>query len=77
MVVKDDEKPYGVRLKAQPDSDRLGKRLKGEFKKVSAAIAGEWKIVSVCTQYGVYKLKLIIRQLYCKHNELNRLYVWW
>ena len=36
-----DEKPYGVRLKAQPDSDRLGKRLKGEFKKVAAAITGE------------------------------------
>ena len=41
LIVRDDEKPYGVRLKAQPDSDRLGKRLKGEFKAVSAAIAGE------------------------------------
>ena len=41
LVVKDDEKPYGVCLKGQPDSDRLGKRLKGEFKTVLASITGE------------------------------------
>ena len=35
LFVKDDQKPYGVRLKAQPDSDRLGKRLKGEFNSIT------------------------------------------
>ncbi|XP_065901087.1 isoleucine--tRNA ligase, cytoplasmic-like isoform X3 [Dysidea avara] len=38
LVVEADEKPYNVQLKAQPNSERLGKRLKGELKKVSAAI---------------------------------------
>ena len=41
LVVETDEKPYNVQLKAQPNSERLGKRLKGELKKVSAAINGE------------------------------------
>ena len=41
LVVETDEKPYNVQLKAQPNSKRLGKRLKGELKKVSAAINGE------------------------------------
>ena len=41
LVVEADEKPYNVQLKAQPNSERLGKRLKGELKKVSAAINGE------------------------------------
>ncbi|XP_065901118.1 isoleucine--tRNA ligase, cytoplasmic-like isoform X2 [Dysidea avara] len=38
LVVETDEKPYNVQLKAQPNSERLGKRLKRELKKVSAAI---------------------------------------
>ena len=41
MVVEEDEKPYNVHLKAQPNSERLGKRLKGELRKVSAAINGK------------------------------------
>ena len=56
LVVKDDEKPYGVCLKGQPDSDRLGKRLKGEFKTVSAAIAGEGKKRLSPYMFTVYKL---------------------
>ena len=57
LVVKDNEKPYGIRLKAQPDSDRLGKRLKGEFKTGLAAIAGKCKIISLHVHCTVYKLK--------------------
>jgi len=33
MATEDSQ--YGVRLQGEPDSERLGKRLKGEFKKVS------------------------------------------
>ena len=29
---------YGVQLKGEPDNERLGKRLKGDFKKVAPAI---------------------------------------
>ena len=30
-----EDSQYGVRLHEEPDNERLGKRLKGEFKKVS------------------------------------------
>ena len=40
LVLADDDSKYGVRLQAEPDFDRLGKRLKGELKKVSPAIRG-------------------------------------
>ena len=33
MAMEDSQ--YGVRLQGEPDNERLGKRLKGEFKKVS------------------------------------------
>lgn len=40
MVMADDDSKYGVRLQAEPDFDRLGKRLKGELRKVTPAIKG-------------------------------------
>ena len=30
-----EDSQYGVRLQGEPDNERMGKRLKGEFKKVS------------------------------------------
>ena len=36
---KDDSK-YGISLQAEPDSDRLGKRLKADFKTVAPAVKG-------------------------------------
>ena len=39
LTIAADEKKYGVKLMGQADSDRLGKRLKGDFKKVSQAVA--------------------------------------
>lgn len=38
LIVAEDDTKYGVKLTAEPDNDRLGKRLKGEFKKVAPAI---------------------------------------
>ena len=38
-LVEDDSK-YGVKLTAEPDNDRLGKRFKAEFKNISPAIKG-------------------------------------
>ena len=32
LVTEDSQ--YGVRLQGEPDNERMGKRLKGEFKKV-------------------------------------------
>ena len=29
---------YGVKLQAEPDNERLGKRLKGDFKRVAPAV---------------------------------------
>ena len=40
LIVAEDDTKYGVKLTAEPDNDRLGKRLKGEFKKVAPAIKG-------------------------------------
>ena len=38
LTIAADEKKYGVKLTGQADSDRLGKRLKGDFKKVAQAV---------------------------------------
>ena len=35
LTLATEDSQYGVRLQGEPDSERLGKRLKGEFKKVS------------------------------------------
>ena len=35
LKVASDQSEYGVHLRADPDSNRLGKRLKGDFKRVS------------------------------------------
>ena len=37
-MVASDESEYGVSLKAEPDPNRVGKRLKGDFKKVSEKV---------------------------------------
>ena len=39
LTIASDEKKYGVTLTGLADSDRLGKRLKGDFKKVSQGVA--------------------------------------
>ena len=33
-----EDSQYGVKLQAEPDNERLGKRLKGDFKRVAPAI---------------------------------------
>ena len=39
LTIASDEKKYGVMLTGVADNDRLGKRLKGDFKKVSQSVA--------------------------------------
>ena len=41
VTVSSDKHRFGVRLKAEPDNQTLGRRLKGDFKGVSQAIKGE------------------------------------
>lgn len=38
LTIATDEKKYGVVLTGMPNSERLGKRLKGDFKGVAKAI---------------------------------------
>ena len=38
LTVASNESEYGVSLKAEPDPIRLGRRLKGDFKKVSERV---------------------------------------
>lgn len=40
LTLSTDKDKYGIRLKAEPDHMVLGKRLKGAFKSVAAAIKG-------------------------------------
>ncbi len=40
LVLAEDDSKYGVRLVAEPDNDRLGKRLKRDFKTVAPAVKG-------------------------------------
>ena len=40
LVLAEDDSKYGVKLVAEPDNDRLGKRLKRDFKTVAPAIKG-------------------------------------
>lgn len=35
LTLATEDSQYGVRLQGEPDNERLGKRLKGDFKKVS------------------------------------------
>ena len=41
MTVSSDKDKFGIRLRADPDNQVLGKRLKGAFKQVVQAIKGE------------------------------------
>ena len=38
LTLASEDSKYGVRLQGEPDNERLGKRLKGDFKKVAPAI---------------------------------------
>ena len=38
LTLATEDSDYGVKLQADPDSERLGKRLKGNFKRVAPAI---------------------------------------
>ena len=40
LVLAEDDSKYGISLQAEPDSDRLGKRLKADFKSVAPAVKG-------------------------------------
>ena len=40
LVLAEDDSKYGISLQAEPDSDRLGKRLKADFKTVAPAVKG-------------------------------------
>ena len=40
ITVSSDKQKFGVRLKAEPDNQTLGRRLKGAFKEVSQQIKG-------------------------------------
>ena len=38
LTLATEDSKYGVKLQAEPDNERLGKRLKGDFKKVAPAV---------------------------------------
>ena len=38
LTLASEDSKYGVHLQGEPDNERLGKRLKGDFKKVAPAI---------------------------------------
>ena len=40
ITASSDKHKFGVRLRAEPDNQALGRRLKGAFKEVSQAIKG-------------------------------------
>ena len=40
ITVSSDKQKFGVQLRAEPDNQTLGRRLKGAFKQVSQAIKG-------------------------------------
>lgn len=40
ITVSSDKHKFGVQLRAEPDNQALGRRLKGAFKQVSQAIKG-------------------------------------
>ena len=44
LVLAEDDSKYGISLQAEPDCDRLGKRLKADFKTVSPAVKGLYAI---------------------------------
>lgn len=45
LTVSSEKDKYGIYLKAEPDNQTLGRRLKGAFKQVSQAIKGQFRIV--------------------------------
>ena len=47
LVLAEDDSKYGVKLVAEPDNDRLGKRLKRDFKTVTPVIKGNLVMVNV------------------------------
>lgn len=47
ISVSSDKDKFGVRLKAEPDNQTLGRRLKGAFKEVSQRIKGSILILNV------------------------------
>lgn len=49
LVLAEDDSKYGISLQAEPDSDRLGKRLKADFKTVAPAVKG----LSILTIWGL------------------------
>ena len=40
LTVSSEKDKYGIHLKAEPDNQTLGRRLKGAFKQVSQAVKG-------------------------------------
>lgn len=38
LTLAEEDSKYGVKLQGEPDSDRLGKRLKADFRKVAPAV---------------------------------------
>ena len=44
LTVSSDKDRYGGHLKAEPDNQVLGRRLKGAFKQVSQAIKGQFEV---------------------------------
>lgn len=50
ITVSSDKDKFGVRLKAEPDNQTLGRRLKGAFKEVSQQIKGSiliWNVLKI------------------------------
>jgi isoleucyl-tRNA synthetase len=47
LTVSSEKDKYGIHLKAEPDNQTLGRRLKGAFKQVSQAIKGQSSMVCV------------------------------
>ena len=45
LTVSSEKDKYGIHLKAEPDNQTLGRRLKGAFKQVSQAVKGQFCIV--------------------------------
>ena len=56
ITVSSDKHKFGVQLRAEPDNQALGRRLKGAFKQVSQAIKG----ILYQTRSGLVQLEYFI-----------------
>ena len=67
LVLAEEDSKYGVRLVAEPDNDRLGKRLKRDFKTIAPSVKGIPLLIYMYMYLGVTSqvLMIIIMQNTC------------